>query len=163
MKQILTDNDMRMLFGENHKGLLYYNMESQKWNTDTYLGKKIHDQHVDTKLIQYAFGGNIPDTITPIAVAVMTINDKTYRGPGVNITDPKFDPRGTAVAGTVVFRNNQTGKLMTQPKNWTGTFQHDNQSCILAFGMRSFLIYCIRTRYQKEKAKLPQKQKQISR
>lgn len=163
MKQILTDNDMRMLFGENHKGLLYYNMESQKWNTDTYLGKKIHDQNVDTNLIQYAFGNNIADIITPVAIAVMAINEKTYRGPGVNITEPKFDPRGTAVAGTIVFRNNQTGILMPLSKNWTGTFQHDSQSCIIAFGMRSFLIYCILNRYPKAKAKLTQKQKQISR
>ena len=114
-KEILTDEKMHELFGVNYSGLLYFNYDLGCWNRDVYLGQKIHDQFVDTKhalSMMSIFNADLFKNRREI-VAVVAMVCRV-----VNAGIPVLCERGTSVAGNIVLRDLQNGRILPVADNW---------------------------------------------
>ncbi len=133
--EILNDDKVAELFGQNFHGIIYYNFDTKRWNRDTYFGKKIRNQSIDTthacelkKRVEES-----PDMreIEIVATVAMPIDIKDYPGWSQTIENPIYEPHGESVVATVIRRDRRTGKILPIPSQWMGVRQ--SRSSVFVF------------------------------
>lgn len=122
----LTDAAITQLVG--HENVVYYNLDTNSWNTNTYNGYKIKYQNWDALAVKEfkATMEKIPEfskNYEMVASIIMTINDKDFHDYGKFVSAPKYDSTGKAVVGNIIIRNKNTGKLELYCKDWLGVLK----------------------------------------
>lgn len=111
----LTDDKMRELFGAKYKNIIYYNFDLDTWNTmDVTTNQTATTAMQNMKSAmqsERAFNRDIAAcAIMPIAWG--------HKGIGQIIQNPTYSQFGKYIVGTVVCRDNNTGKILPLPHDW---------------------------------------------
>lgn len=122
-KEVLDDAKARQLFGANYGGVVFYDLERGTWNKNVYLGKYIEYQDVDAvcaKKMQKVLSRRPEfEAAEVIGCATMLIEDNlVWPVRGAEIKNATYCPTGTTVAGTLIRRDKQTGKILPIAKSW---------------------------------------------
>ncbi|MDE6250719.1 MAG: hypothetical protein K2M34_03745 [Alphaproteobacteria bacterium] len=125
MVEKLTDDVVKRLVG--HTNVVYYNCETNAWNTSKYNGHTIDKQDADTKRVKefksimekiplfsmlYEFAASVTMTID--------IDSVLYPVWCVQIGKPKYSRNGTTVVGNIIVRDKKTGEYELYGKSWVG-------------------------------------------
>lgn len=139
----LTDAVVERLVG--HTNVVYYNCETNMWNTNKYNGYTINSQNSDTDRVkefksamerepkfsqQYEFAASI----------TMTIDTVSFPGRGKLISNPKYNQKGTGVVGNIIVKNKATGKYELYCKSWVGVCNGEHPVFAAHFGAHGFAV-----------------------
>lgn len=124
----LSDEKMRQLFGVKYQSLLYYNFDTNKWNTNEFLGKGMLG--IQTNIV-YAEKLKSDIEVMPefkdyevAALVFMPIASEKYQQNSADfVRDPSFCVRkysfnGYALVATLVVRNLKMGKIIPVSSIW---------------------------------------------
>lgn len=163
-KEILTDDKMADLFGENYKGILYYNFDRKKWNSDRYMGISVKGQDIDT--------ANAVEMRTKmhrmkdfadyelVAVVTMVVPFTVYPTHDVFVENPRYDLRGDCVVGTIVCRDKRSGRILPVDNRWVAVLRFKNHTAACATGSFRFVFEgATNSLYRKLLAERPGRQK----
>lgn len=124
----LTDDVVKQLVG--HTNVVYYNCETNVWNTNKYNDYAISRQESDIKRVKEfkSVMEKIPEFSNKYEFAAsitMTIGKRSYPGWAMGISNPRYSENGTAVVGNIIVRNKATGKYELYCKSWIGVGVYD--------------------------------------
>ncbi|MBQ4069872.1 MAG: hypothetical protein IJD52_00655 [Alphaproteobacteria bacterium] len=149
----LTPEKMRKLFGRNYKGVLYYDFDSDVWNTDTYMGVPISCQHVDTKdALRMKKSVEKEKLFKPfdlVAAVIMAIDAQNYNGDGQLVAAPRFNYGGTAAVGNVVCRDKNTGLILPVSNNWIGIAAYSDKFDVAEYAADAFANAMMQKHYMR--------------
>ncbi|MDE6250610.1 MAG: hypothetical protein K2M34_03180 [Alphaproteobacteria bacterium] len=131
----LNDAVVQRLVG--HTNVVYYNCETNMWNTNKYNGYTIDGQVENAEHVkefktamerepkfsqQYEFAASI----------TMTIDSVSFKGYGNPISNPKYNQKGRAVVGNIIVKNKLTGKYELYCKSWVGDGNYSYPECAVS-------------------------------
>ncbi|MBQ8256009.1 MAG: hypothetical protein IJY99_03535 [Alphaproteobacteria bacterium] len=142
-KEILTDDKMADLFGLNYNGILFYNFDAKKWNTDKYMGVPVSGQDIDTanavemrtKMHRMKDFANYE----LVAVVTMVVSSVVYPTQDDVVENPRYDLTGNSVVGTVVRRDKKTGRILPLDNRWVAVRRYVNHADACADGAFRFV------------------------
>lgn len=139
--EILTDAKFAQIaHPTNPANMVWINLDTNKWNTDNYLGYKISDQNIDTKyakVLRNMLRNNLHGQDV-VAFCIMAIGADKYTKMGGFIENPEFDANGTAVVANVATRD-ATGNIGPMSNKWIAVATYDNKFRVARDGMYGFL------------------------
>ncbi|MBQ8255483.1 MAG: hypothetical protein IJY99_00765 [Alphaproteobacteria bacterium] len=139
-KEILTNEKINHLFGAKPY-MLYYNFDTEKWNTEYFMGKQrtgiLHDT-ADVKRMKSILENKLNFIDTEI-VAVVIITCMEYPGWG-NLTRTKntnISLKNNAI-GALVCRNKKTGQIIPQPAKHIGIAHYLTPDDVTRYAVHAF-------------------------
>ncbi|MDE6250611.1 MAG: hypothetical protein K2M34_03185 [Alphaproteobacteria bacterium] len=140
----LTDIVVNCLVG--HINVVYYNCETNVWNTSKYNGYTINGQDTDTKRVKEfkSVMENIPafnQQYEFAASVTMTIGKAFYPGWAKMISNPQYSQNGEAVVGNIIVKNKATGKYELYCKSWVGVYDFFSPRGAVRSGAFGFADY----------------------
>lgn len=132
-RELLTIEKMRLLFGQNYDGLVYYNYDTCQWNTNKYRGYTINNQETHTEQANEFKGvlERCPEfaDYELVALAVMAIRGRLFPGFAHAMHCPTYNliANGDAAVGTIVRRDRKTGRILSVPNDWLGVLEFDEE------------------------------------
>ncbi len=147
---LLDDNVMQVLFGINYKNILFYNFQTNTWNTKEFLGYKygFHERYVTANVKEFkrAFDELFCKSgLELLACVVMPVSLQKYPClSGCVINKPVFKPNGRGVVGTVVCRDKVSGKLLSLGDRWIGVAGYKSVPELVQAGMSRFAVEGVR-------------------
>lgn len=135
-KEILTDDKMADLFGLNYSGILYYNFDAKKWNTDKYMGVAVKGQDIDTanaiemqtkmhRMMEFK-------DYELVAVVTMLVPSVLFPTRDMVIENPLRDFSGNATLGTIVKRDRKSGRILPLDNRWVAVRRYVNHAAACA-------------------------------
>lgn len=118
-KEFLTNSKMHKLFGNNYKGLIFYNFDEEKWNIKDNKNSKLRNKTYDINLLKRSLESAINKIdYELVAFVTMPVADANYIGWGKILQNIKYDPKGHVLVGTLVWRDKMSGKIVPVSSNW---------------------------------------------
>ncbi len=114
IKERLSVEKMRSLFGVNYNGVIYFDFETSGWNKNYFMGYPVNhtaDVWEFKRVWDLIPMGQKYDLL---ACVVMPVDVSCYPGKGRIIEKPNYNPYSKLVAGTVVCRDKKTGMILPQ-------------------------------------------------
>lgn len=139
-REILTTEKIRHLFGEKPY-ILYYNFDTDKWNTEYFMGKQRNNilrDTTDVKKMKEILESKLNFIDTEI-VAVVIMTCMEYPGWG-NLTKNKktnINLKNNAI-GALVCRNKKTGQIMPQPAKHIGIARYLTPDDVTRYAVHAF-------------------------
>lgn len=140
----LTGATVKRLIG--HTNIVYYNCETNVWNTNTYNGYRVRNQELDTgrvkefkSVMEHKPEFNLQYEFS--APVIMTIDAIFIFGQGSLIANPQYKKDGTGIVGNIIVKNKATGKYEMYCKSWVGVDFYCNPDRAADNGAGDFVRY----------------------
>ncbi len=128
--ELLTDAKMAELFGDDFPHLAYINFDNNSCNCKMYNGCELSNientlkkaQKFKQELEKHSEILQASRQVTMVAMAAMTVKSSEHQRKqwGRLISQPKYDPKGSAIVCMVVTRDIETGKINPLSLYWLG-------------------------------------------
>lgn len=116
LKEMLTDEKMKKLFGTSYNFITYYNVDKKEWNVNNGHGK---ENAMDILKCCDALKNELAShNIEIVAFVTMPVDSKTYKKDIVSSPRPTKD--GEYCVGTVVLRDINSGRIKRVNPKWLG-------------------------------------------
>lgn len=136
-KEELNERKMMDLFGANYRGILYYNFDTNSWNTHNYRGCASIDADTMGRKAGYLkeFLENMSRFSDFELVAYVTMLNKSDSFPGwcEVLEKPVFSRLGESVLANIVCRSRKSGKILPVPSGWIGIRAFKNNADAVRF------------------------------
>lgn len=123
--QLLTDDIMKDMLGDNHQGIVYYNYDLGSWNRESYMG--IDLRSANTASMPWVNTARETLESNPlfsrwhvVALVSMLVEGYDYPGVAKSKIGVKNSMHGNAIVSKIVCRNKRTGKIEPVSQNWVG-------------------------------------------
>lgn len=124
--QLLTDDIMKDMLGDNHQGIVYYNYDLGRWNRESYMGIDLRSANMAA--MPWLNTARETLELNPlfsrwhvVALVSMLVEGYDYPGMAKNCTGVKKSVSGNAIVSKIVCRNKRTGKIEPVSQNWVGS------------------------------------------
>lgn len=126
--------------------VVYYNFDTNAWNTNRYNDCTIKDQNADTNRVQNfkSVMEEVPEfsqQYEMVASVTMSIDRAFFLGHGKLVSNPQYNRTGTAVVGNIIVRNKKTGAYELYGKSWVGVLGYRYPGGAARFGAGRFAFY----------------------
>lgn len=119
--EIMSNDKMVELFGNNYRGVVVYNFDTMQWNTKMYNGTKLRNWGTPfLDEAKHVFELATFKDLDVVACAMMSVNNQMFPGWGQKVNKPVFAPGAQNMVGTLVCRDGFTGRIMPVPDDWVG-------------------------------------------
>lgn len=137
VKEMLTQDKMKDLFGESYKNIVYFNYDTGVWNRPNYLGFSIGDQRVDTRdAMEMRRMIELEPQMQKYELAAsvtMATGDEEYPGTNRVAKIPQYK-RARNIVGTLILRDKKTGKILPVVPCWLGVESYPKMSIAAFYG-----------------------------
>lgn len=124
--QLLTDDIMKDMLGDNHQGIVYYNYDLGCWNRESYMG--IDLRSANTAAMPWVNTARETLESNPlfsrwhvVALVSMLVEGYDYPGLAKSKIGVKNSMHGNAIVSTIIRRNKRTGKIEALGDKWVGS------------------------------------------
>lgn len=154
IKENLTADKMRDLFGSSYKQVVCFDYLSGNWNRDKYLGFSMGNQSIDTahamelrRIMQY---DERMSGFELAAIVSMSVPDEQYPGTGCTTSNKLSYKRSRNIVATIILRDKLTGNIVQAPNVWIGVDRYDMMSAAAFYGADAF-VYKMANNYHMRK------------
>lgn len=121
---VKPDNDENMwpgkqILGPDWANVAYYSYDTGRWLKEEYNGHRIGESASDMQSAKKVIEAEKQFCNMTIAgIAFMSVSMKRFSGSGQIVEKPRYDRNGFGAVGTVVFRDKDSGQLVSVPNQW---------------------------------------------
>ena len=144
-KEILTDAKVaELLKVASTNAVMYYNFDSNRWNTSHYLGYDVWWQGADNdvaKDFKALFEKEPEFADVELAACMIMATNYKYLAKGMRLHKPVYSPTAKGVVFNVIRRDKQSGRILPVSDVWIGGDKYANQWMAVQFGVNDCMNY----------------------